>query len=302
MKVDFSKTWVQIAAMIFLSLVWGSSFILMKRGLDSFTPHEIVAYRIFIVFSVLLPFGWKQLSYLKGKVGLAILGVSIFGSALPYFLFVLAQTQISSALTGILNSLTPLFTLIIASFIFKQKFKLNSIIGVLVGFIGAAGLVYYSKGAESDATINYYVLLPILASAFYGINVNLVKMYLQHINPLTITSLAFVLIGPFAGIYLFGFTDFTLHLTQTTDGWKNFGYITILGIIGTALAVWIFNMMIKETSALFASSVTYLIPIVAILWGVIDNENIHFLQLVFTGVILIGISLINNKTKKKVKS
>lgn len=302
MRIDFSKTWVQWTTMIFLSLIWGSSFILMKRGLVSFSPVEVAAYRIFIVFAVLFPFSFKHLTLLKGKTGLALLGVGLLGSALPYFLFILAQTQITSSLNGILNSLTPLFTLLFASLIFRQKFKLRSILGVFFGFIGALGLIYFSSETPSFGTFSVYVFLPILASAFYGINVNIIKMYLQNISPMTITSLAFVIIGPLSGLYLFTATDFVHNIVHAPEGWASLGYISILGIIGTALAVWVFNMMVKETSALFASSVTYLIPIVAIIWGVLDNEMITLFQLVFTGVIFLGISLINNKSKPKIES
>lgn len=301
MKIDFANKATQWFTMAFLSLIWGSSFILMKRGLVSFSAEEVAAYRIFIVFVSLVPFSFKFLKNLKGKQAFILFLTGIFGSAFPYFFFVKAQTQIDSSLSGILNSLTPLFTLLFAYFFFKQRFRTFSIIGVLLGLIGASGLIYFS-GNESLSGISYYAILPIVASASYGLNVNLIKMYLQHLSSIEITGLSFMTIGPFTGLYLFLGTDFIPHLTSSEQGWTSLGYITILGVVGTAVAVWIFNMLIKETSALFASSVTYLIPIVAIAWGVLDHENINIYQFIFTGVIFLGISLINSKRSFKKKS
>ncbi len=295
--IDFSNKAVQWVTLILLAFTWGSSFILMKRGLETFQPDEIAAYRLFIVFVCLAPFSFRELNLLKGKKGLALGAVGFFGSALPYFLFIAAQTHIASSMNGILNSLTPMFTLLFAFILFKQRFQPMSIIGVFLGLTGAIGLIYFSGETPSFGTFTMYALMPIIASASYGLNVNLIKMYLQDVKPLQVTALSFLAVGPLAGIYLFSSTDFIAHLQADPNGWKNFGYINILGIVGTALAVWIFNMLIKETSALFASSVTYLIPIVAIMWGLLDGEALHSLQFVSTGVILLAVSLINSKRR-----
>jgi drug/metabolite transporter (DMT)-like permease len=295
-KIDFSSRPVQIVTLGFLALVWGSSFILMKRGLVSFPPLEIAALRLFLVFLVLLPTTIQHFSALKPSNRWAFLAVGVFGSALPYFLFVFAQTQISSSLSGILNSLTPLFTLLFAIFFFQQKFRKISMVGVSLGFIGAVGLVYFSAEHAIANSFTVYMILPVIASASYGINVNIVKTYLQNINPVAVTSLSFAMIGPIAGVYLLFFSDFTDHVQQP-HGWESFGYISILAVIGTALAVLIFNMLIKYTTALFASSVTYLIPIVAIIWGIVDGESFNLIQLLSAGVILFGISLIRSNKK-----
>lgn len=295
-NLDFSSRAVQIITLIFLSLIWGSSFILMKRGLESYPPQEIAALRLFLVFVVLLPSTIKHFKALKPSNRWAFLAVGIFGSALPYYLFVTAQTEISSSLSGILNSLTPLFTLIFALVFFKEKIRPISMVGVTLGLIGAVGLIYFSAEHEVAQSFTVYMLLPVIASACYGINVNIIKSRLQNIDPVAVTALSFALIGPFAGVYLFGVSDFVKHF-QEPNGLQNFGYISILAVVGTAMAVLIFNMLIKETTALFASSVTYLIPIVAIVWGVIDGEEFNLIQLVFAGLILGGISLIKSKKK-----
>lgn len=295
-KIDFSSKPVQIFTLLFLSLIWGSSFILMKRGLESFPPNEIVSMRIFFVFLVLIPSTLKYMGEFKTGRRLAFLSVGVFGSAFPYFLFVLAQTQISSSLSGILNSLTPLFTLIFAVAFFKQNVRLLSVMGVTLGLIGAAGLMYFSAEHETAQSFTIYMLLPAIASASYGLNVNIIKTYLQSINPVAVTALSFAIVGPLAGIYLLGFTDFWTHIQQP-GALINFGYIVILAVVGTAIAVLIFNMLIKYTTALFASSVTYLMPVIAIMWGVIDGEDFRFIQLIFVLVILAGISLIRSKKK-----
>ena len=295
-NLDFSSRAVQIITLIFLSLIWGSSFILMKRGLESYPPQEIAALRLFLVFVVLLPSTIKHFKALKASNRWAFLAVGIFGSALPYYLFVTAQTEISSSLSGILNSLTPLFTLIFALVFFKEKIRPISMVGVTLGLIGAVGLIYFSAEHEVAQSFTVYMLLPVIASACYGINVNIIKSRLQNIDPVAVTALSFALIGPFAGAYLFGVSDFVTHF-QEPNGLHSFGYIVILAVVGTAMAVLIFNMLIKETTALFASSVTYLIPIVAIIWGVIDGEEFNMVQLVFAGLILGGISLIKSKKK-----
>jgi len=296
-SINFSSKKVQVATLSFLALIWGSSFILMHRGLDSFQADEVAAYRLFIVFVALIPFVKKDIHLLLEKRGLALLSVGLFGSALPYFLFVKAQTQIDSSLSGILNSLTPMFTLLFALVFFNQKFKRNSIIGVFLGFVGAAGLIYFSESQPTWESFSLYVFMPIVASACYGLNVNIIKMYLQNVSPMSMTALAFLWVGPFAGVYLFFFTDFVPHLVENPKGWESLGYISILGVVGTALAVWIFNMLIKETSALFASSVTYLIPIVAIAWGLVDGDQMNGFQFLFVGVILFGVAIINSKRK-----
>lgn len=293
----FSSKPVQWITLVLLAVVWGSSFILMKRGLEAFAPEEIAAYRIFIVFFSLSPFVWKYRKLLVNAKSLPLFLAGIFGSALPYFLFIKAQTEISSSLSGILNSLTPIFTLLFAVLLFKQQFKWNSVLGIFLGFVGAVGLIYFSGNTSSTDSISLLVVLPIIASASYGLNVNLIKRYLQETPPMAVTAMSFAVIGPLAGIYLFGFSDFSTQLMNHPKGLSSFIYISILGVVGTALAVWMFNMLIKETSALFASSVTYLIPIVAVIWGVLDGENFYLMQFFAALIVLLGISLINSKRR-----
>ncbi len=291
---DLSKKINQILTLCLLAIIWGSSFILMKKGLQSYSPTEITLYRLFIVFLVFLPFGIKDLRKVKLKTGLIIFLSAIIGSAIPYFLFIKAQTKIDSSLNGILNSVTPLFTMLFGFLLFKQKINPKAIGGVVVGLIGASGLIIVSTGGIDMNENLLYAILPLLGSACYAFNVNLIKVYLGDISAVKITSWSFLFIGPFAGFFLFFNTEFTNNLIHNDPQLTNFLFINILGIVGTGFAVWFFNLLIKRTSSVFASSVTYLIPIVAIFWGVFDGEIFTIYHGLLSSLILMGIYLIKS--------
>ena len=287
-------SWIILIA---LSLVWGSSFILMKQGLIAFTSDEVAGLRITIASIFMLPFLAKhyKLDLKKNLKGLLLMGV--FGNLIPAFLFTKAETQISSSLTGMLNALTPMFTIIIGMIAFNHKISKNQILGVLIGFIGAIALVALGDFENDQSKNILYCLLVAAATLCYAISVNGIKAYLGHVNSLTATVWSFTIIGPLAAIYLFGFTDVIHHSTQHPEGLKSLGYITILAVFGSALSVVVFNVLIKLSGSVFASSCTYLIPIVAIGWGLFDGEIINLFQVLAVIVIIAGIWLINS-TKK----
>jgi drug/metabolite transporter (DMT)-like permease len=293
--MDFSKKINQILILCVLGIIWGSSFILMKKALTTYSPIEITLYRIFIVFLVFFPLGIKSFFKIKKKTSFVLLLSAIIGSVIPYFLFIKAQTKIDSSLNGILNSITPLFTLLFGVIIFKQKTNFRAIIGVMVGLIGATSLIFLSSGGDIFSSSILYALFPVLGSACYALNINIIKTYLQDIPALKITSWSFIFIGPMAGLLLFFETDFANNLTNNDPNYLNFICINILGVLGSGLAFWVFNLLIKETSSVFASSVTYIIPIVAIFWGVIDGEDFGIVQFYLCLVIFCGIYLIKSK-------
>lgn len=283
--------------LIVLSLVWGSSFILMKQGLRSFTSDEVAGLRITIASAFMLPFLWKhyRIDLKKNLKGLILMGV--FGNLIPAFLFTKAETQISSSLTGILNALTPLFTILIGYMVYKATITKNQIIGVLIGFFGAIALVLLDTN-QSDQTKNIlFSLLVVAATLCYAISVNGIKAYLSEIDSVQATTWSFSLIGPVAAIYLFGFTDVIKHTTEHPQGWSSLGYVSILAIFGSALSVIVYNTLIKVSGTIFAASCTYLIPVVAIVWGLLDGELINLLQILAVFVIIGGIWLINLKPK-----
>lgn len=306
--IDYSSKPVQYITLVLLAFTWGSSFILMKRGLLAFTPEEIAAYRIVCTTAVLLPFAGKHLkAFVKNynkRDAWALFLTGLFGALFPYFLFVKGQTQIDSSLTGILNSTTPIFALLISLFVFKQKVKPLSGIGVIAGFIGAAGLVAYgSENTFNLNAFNLYVLMPVAGAACYGANVNIVKLYLQEMKPMAISALSFLSVAPFALVYLILQTSFFEKLSaMETQTVQSFGYVTILAVVGTAIAVLIFNNLIKHTGALAASSVTYMIPLFAIFWGVLDGESFTLIRFLFALLILTGVGLINtNRTLREIR-
>ncbi len=278
--------------LIILSLVWGSSFILMKRGLDAFSSSEVAALRISIAFLFLAPLLIKyyKIDLKKYLPGLLLMGV--FGNLLPAFLFTKAETQISSSLTGMLNALTPLFTVLVGLFWLKVKPKAMQIIGIIVGFIGAACLMIFDAGNDSSKNV-IYSLLVVLATFFYAISVCGIKKYLSDINSITATVWAFCITGPISLIYLFGFSDFTTHLATSPLAVSSLGYISILAIVGSALSVIAYNILIKNSGTVFASSCTYLIPVVAMGWGVFDGETVNFYQVFSIIVIILSVYLIN---------
>ena len=290
-----NKFW-QWAVLLFLAFIWGSSFVLMKKGLRSYSHDQVAAMRIFISFLAFLPFGIKNLKKVTKENFLSLIIVGLIGSTIPAFLFTKAQTQIDSALAGMLNSMTPLFTLIIGLVFYKSTARLINAVGIFLGLIGALGLITYTTGANDIiGSINYYGLFIVLATICYGINVNQVKYKIKDLNGMELTSLAFMFVGPFAGIYLL-FTDFSTALA-TNDYMLNLGYIAILAVVGTMLALAIFNSLIQYTSALFGSSVTYIIPIFAIMWGLFDGEKISVLHFFWISLIFIGVYLVNLKKK-----
>lgn len=269
--------------------------------MKAFTSDEVAALRITIASAFMLPFMVKyyKIDLKKNLKGLLLMGV--FGNLIPAFLFTHAETEISSSLTGMLNALTPLFTIIVGMLAFRQAAGRNQVAGVLVGFVGAIVLVIYGgeEGGQSKNVI--YSLLVALATLCYAISVNGIKAYLGHLNSLQATVWSFSLIGIPAAIYLFGFTDVVKHAQENPGAMASLGYVSILAIVGSAISVVIYNTLIKLSGTVFAASCTYLIPVVAIGWGIYDGESVHWMQVTAVGVIIAGIRLINRKEEKEVK-
>jgi drug/metabolite transporter (DMT)-like permease len=268
-----------------LSLIWGTSYILMKRGLDSFSIFQIASLRVFITFICLLPIALRNINKLNKEniTGIAVIG--FLGNGIPAILFPMAQTKIDSSLAGMLNSLSPVFTLLIGIVVYKRKGIKTQIIGVILGLIGAMGLLY-----NKSFTFNYYGLLIVLATFLYGFSANEVSR-IKGIKPLQIVSLAFLLIGPVSVIHLL-FTDFSTAV-QTEHWLRNLGFIAILAVLGSATALALYYLLIRDTSPVFATMVTYFIPLVAVLWGLGDNEHLTSTMLLSVIFILAGVYIIN---------
>jgi drug/metabolite transporter (DMT)-like permease len=272
-------------ALLILSLIWGTSYILMKKGLESFSPYQVGALRIVITFICLLPVALRHFHHLNKTNILSIIIIGLFGSVIPAFLFPLAETKISSSLAGMINSLSPVFTLVFGITIYKRKAIGTQIAGVFLGLLGAAGLLY-----TGSFTFNLYGLLVVLATILSGISSNEVSK-VKELNGIKITALSFFVTSPLAIIYLL-FSD--LSVPVHTENWvRNLSYIGILAVLGTAVALVIYYLLIRDTSPIFASSVTYFIPIVATLWGLADNEQFYSSMLISIIFIFAGVFIIN---------
>jgi drug/metabolite transporter (DMT)-like permease len=279
-----SKTWHWLAVAL-LSLIWGTSYILMKKGLRSFSAYQLASLRMLISFVCLLPVALRSLSKLNKKNFLSILIIGFFGSGIPAFLYPLAETRIDSSLTGMLNTLSSAFTLIIGIIFYKRKAIRSQIAGVILGFAGAAGLLY-----SDSLTFNYYGLFVVLATLMNGISNNEVSKA-KGLNGLEITALSFLVVSPFALALLLG-TD--IHAIFLTPHWLlNFGYIAVLSVVGSAFANIIYYFLVRDTSPMVASVVAYFIPIIATLWGLSDNEHLASTMFISVLLILAGVYLIN---------
>jgi drug/metabolite transporter (DMT)-like permease len=274
--------WLVLAT---LSLIWGTSYILMKKGLESFSTFQIGSLRVLITALVLMPVAVRNLKKLNSVNIWSIVIIGLFGSGIPAFLFPLAQTRIDSSLAGMLNSLSPVFTLVIGIMFYNREVIRSQIAGVFLGLLGALGLLY-----SGSFNFNFYGLFVVLATLLYGISSNEVSK-VKSLNGLQITSLAFFIMSPFALILLL-FTDF--HAATETANWmRNLGFIVILSVIGSAFSLIIFYALIRDTSPVFASMTTYFIPIIATLWGLSDNEKLTSAMFFSVAVIFCGVYLIN---------
>ena len=279
--------------LLLLALIWGSSPIMIKKALVQLGPFEIGALRLSLASLVLMPFLLKSLNEIK-KTDYFILFISgIVGNVIPYFLYPIAQTQIDSATSGVLTSLTPFFALIIGVIFYKLKATKNNIIGLCIGFLGTSILILFSNSSEGFSA-DLYGLFVVAATLLYGINLNLVKYHLKHLKPITITAFSIVSILPITLYILFAHTEFPSHLKLVNEYLLEFGYVFVLGVLGTSIATLIFYNLIKIKDTVFASMVTYLMPIVAIGFGVLDGEKINLIQLFGMLLVLLGV-FINSK-------
>lgn len=288
MKVQNTK-WLLLVA---LALIWGSSFILIKKGLIALNPFQVGSLRIIFCALFLLVIGFRSLAAIPQTKWKYIALTSLFGTFVPAYLFAIAQTQINSSVSSILNSLTPLNTLILGVVVFGLDFKRTQIFGVVIGLAGTILLIF--NGAANQPNQNYYyTILILIASLCYATNVNLIKKYLSDIKPLCITTGNF-LVMLLPALLILSFTDFfsIMHVAEVSNAMI---FIAVLGIIGTGIANVLFYKLIQISSPVFATSVTYLIPVVAFFWGLLDNEMLTPMQFLGAFIILIGVYLSSKK-------
>ena len=278
--------------LIALALIWGSSFILIKKGLDGLNPFQLGSLRIIFCAVFLLIIGFNSLKSIALHQWKYIALTSLFGTFIPAYLFAIAQTKVSSSICSILNSLTPLNTLILGAIVFGLNFRRNQIFGIIIGLIGTVVLIFNGR-AQGVSEDNSYSVFVLIATVCYATNVNLIKKYLSDMKPLSITTGNF-LVTLVPAIFILYFTDFSAKMNLQATQHAMF-FVMILGIVGTGVANVIFYKLIQISSPIFASSVTYLIPVVAFLWGIFDNEMLTPLQFLGAFIILIGVYLSSKK-------
>lgn len=287
--------WILLAI---LASIWGSSFILMKRGMHAldgtplFSDVQVAALRMSFAGLVLLPFTIRFLHKIKTlKQFLCLLTVGFSGNFFPSFLFTYAETELSSGYAGMLNSFTPIFTILIGVAVFRQKLTSLQLVGTFIAVAGVALLMLAGQDLSKSGTW-LHILAIVVATVLYGISLNTIKYTLSAFRSIEITALAFgcVLIPALITMYLSGTTEV---LRAEPKAWEGFGFICILGVIGTALAVFIFNKLIAISSTVFASSVTYFIPIVAVLMGLFIGERITWSQVGAMLIVLSGVFIAN---------
>lgn len=277
---------------IALSIIWGSSFILMKEGMYALSAYQVASIRILSAGLVLTPFALKALKQVPRNKWLLVILSGLLGNFFPAYLFCIAETEIDSSLAGILNALTPMFTILVGISFFQLKANSTKIFGVIIGFAGLCLLML--SGKEVSFNNLSYAGLVLLATLFYGINVNMVGRYMKEVGSLNIASLAFVFLIIPSSIILYSTGYLNMALLNNTV-LKATGASFILGVLGTAFASIIFYMLVKRAGTLFASMVTYGIPFVAVFWGLLYGEQITLLQVGCLGVILCGVYLVNKK-------
>ncbi len=290
MKSSESKSPLIIwLAIIGLALIWGSSFILVKKSLLAYSAMQVGALRIFSATLFFVPFFIQRRKHFLPGQWKYLLIAGLTGNMLPAILFSVAGQHLSSALSGMLNAFTPLFALIIGILFYAQKTNWKQIMGIILGLIGCIGLLVAGKGFALD--FNIHALWVVLATLLYGINMHIVKTHLSNLHPLTSTSGIFMMIGPIA-LSLLTLSGFFSVPMDEAHVWPLISGIG-LGLLGSAIGMLVFNQIIKWTSAVIASSVTYMIPIVALAWGTLDGESIYLSQITFMIILLLGIYGIN---------
>ncbi|MBN8571651.1 MAG: DMT family transporter [Ignavibacteria bacterium] len=282
--------------LVFLAVVWGSSFLLIKKGLVQFNPIEVASLRVFFAAVFLLPIAMKRIGRLPKIEYIKVTYLGLVGNFIPALLFAIAQTQITSSLSGILNALSPLFTLLIARLFFKHRIVLAQTVGLIIGFVGSLGLSFINKDGNLGA-MNFYVLFVVGATFCYALNGNFIKHKFDKYTALTLTSVSFFFIGliALAIIIYIGLPGKIFgHIGEYSDSLIS---IVALAFLGTSVALLIYNKLIMMTSPIFASSVTYLVPIVAVFFGLLDNEHLTWWHIGGMVMIIIGVYITNRASK-----
>ena len=277
--------WIYLAV---LSLIWGSSFILIKKGLAGFGYIEAASLRMMAAGIVFLPFGLVHYKKIPLEKWRYLLIMTLIGMFIPAFLFCLAQQHVQSSVAGMLNALTPVFTFVFSIFLFKKTYKINHVAGLLLGLASAVLLIV--ERSDSALTLNAYAGLIVIATICYGLNINIVKQHMGQVSPIALSSVSVSIAGLLA--FFFIFLPRMGNYEMTDNRWIPLAALVTLGVFSTAIAQIFYYKLIHENSPLFASSTTYIMPIVAVMWGLLDGEAFHFIHVLSIVGILTAVVLI----------
>jgi drug/metabolite transporter (DMT)-like permease len=286
-RKQFISEWSDWLTLIFLGMVWGTSFILIKKSLIAFDKVQVAGLRILISSLAFLPVVLFQYAKINWKKWDKLLLIGILGNGIPPFLFATAQTKLSSSLAGVLNALTTIFTLLVAILFFKRKWNKFHALGVVVGFGGAMMIILYNNKIEGNF---YYAMLVVVATMLYAFGGNIVNHKLGDVRPLHISAVSLVFLMP-VGLIAIGTSDFFDVMNTHPDAWSSLAAAFVLAIVNTVISSVLFYRLIQQTSAVFASTTTYLIPVFAVLVGVLDGESFYPLYLVSLLLIMLGVYL-----------
>jgi drug/metabolite transporter (DMT)-like permease len=274
---------------IVICFIWGSSFILMKEGMVALSPYQVASIRVLSAGLVLLPVAIQTFKKVPRSKMLLIALSGLLGTFFPAYLFCIAETKIDSSLAGILNALTPLFTVFIGALFFQLRLPFKKIAGVVTGFAGLLFLML-DPGKKIQLQFWGYASFVLLATVCYGANVNMVNRYLKDTGSKEIAAIAFAMLIPPSLVILYATGYFKLDLFAAGVMRATVASI-ILGIFGTAIASIMFYVLLKKAGPVFSSLVTYGIPFVAIFWGLLAGEEVTVRQILCLSVILAGVYL-----------
>ncbi len=283
--------------LIFIALIWGSSFILIKKILPVFDPYQIGAFRGGLSGLLLSFIGWPALKRMSRKDIFWIALSGLFGNFLVVFIFPIAQQGVSSSLAGIINALDPIFTLILGAMLFGIRNKAIQYAGAVIGFIGAIVLVYSSNSGTGESHL-YYTILLVIGSALYAVAALIIEKKLPHIKSTDISTGIYT-IWMVPSLLILGFSGFFTYIDYShNETVVALGYLVFLTVISTTLVMFLFFKLVQDTSAVFVSTISLLLPVVAVIWGILDKEKFTVWYAIGGLLILLSVYLIREKNNK----
>lgn len=276
------EKWVLL---VLLSVIWGSSFILIKKSLEHFNPYEVGALRVLIAGIILLPLAILNIRKFPKKNLKWLILAAVTGNFIPMFLFPIAETEVSSSIAGIINSMMPIFVIIVGALLWKFQTTKRQVIGVIISFTGACILAF--SGGEGGEFKLIPILLLLLATLFYAISTTTVKSKLSDVPAKILSAFVFSFVLILPSVIALVFAGFFNNLQVNSGLWEGLGFVSLLSIFGTGLAMMLNYKLLSVSTPLFASTVTLLMPVVAIVWGLLDGEKLTLMQ-GFGGVIILA--------------